>query len=98
MNILQNKSRGWEKLRVDTFYPIFAIYTPKSGNFDNFSPINANLDNFFPKKCNFGQISISESEKSGEIFHNFFAGWGIDNFFLAEYSPMERKRELDNRF
>ena len=89
MNILQNKSRGWEKLRVDTFYPIFAIYTPKSGNFDNFSPINANLDNFFPKKCNFEKFSTSESEKYGEIFSQIFSSTREKIDFLAEYSPMQ---------
>ena len=45
-----------------------AILTQKSANFDTLQifaispPKNGNFDNFF-KKCNFGQFSISESEK-----------------------------------
>jgi len=32
---------------------------------------NANLDNFIPKKCDFGQLSPSESEKYGVIITFF---------------------------
>jgi len=40
---------------------------------------NANLDNFIPKKCDFGQLSPSESEKYGVIitfFETFPNGGG----------------------
>ena len=49
--------------------------------FCNFPKKNANLDNFFPKKYNFEKISTSESENYGEVFHNFFADQGRNNFF-----------------
>ena len=47
--------------------------------FANFSPKNANLDNFFSKKCNFGQFL---KEKNMRIFfHNFFNDRGKIRFF-----------------
>ena len=45
---------------------IFAIYTPKSANFYNFSPIIAILDNF----------PVLKVKNMGKFFHNCFAGWG----------------------
>ena len=51
------------------------------------------------KKCNFGQFSTSESEKYGEIFHNFFVGQGKNRFFwqninLSLFSQKFSFREL----
>ena len=58
---------------------MFAIYPPN----------NANLDNFFPKKCNIEKFSTSESENYGEVFHNFFADQGRNNFLgrIFTYAP-----------
>jgi len=47
--------------------------------FEIFPPKYANLDNFIPKKCDFGQLSPSESEKYGVIitfFETFPNGGG----------------------
>ena len=35
----------------------------------------------FPKKCHFEKFSTSESEKYGEIFSQFFAGQGKNDFW-----------------
>ena len=72
------------------FTLFFQFLTQHLQIFAIFSPKNANFDNFFQKRA----ISTSESEKYEESFSQFFGRLGKKSIFLTEYSPMSRHKLL----